>query len=233
MDQTKPYYVILLILLIFIFLWFFFGGQEVEFVGLNPLNPDKILDYPDSSFHKQLPYPITQSKKQMILPSANEEDSMNGVCVDLTPQLPPEFTTTVCFHEDKPVKGGKFTSKGEKLCRETMERIFGIEFPNQRPHWLINDRTGYALEIDCLNMQLMLGIEYQGVFHTVYPNFVHKTYSEFKEQVRRDKLKVELCKKHGVHLIVVPHNVPHTLIPQYIMRHLPEIEEKRNTIDNV
>ena len=111
--------------------------------------------------------------------------------------------------------------------------MFGTKFPNQRPNWLINDRTGHALEIDCYNESLKLGVEYSGIFHSVYPNFVHHSYEEFKEQVRRDKLKIELCKKHGVHLIVVPHNVPHQLIPQYIMCHLPEIEEKRTTIGNV
>src|SRR5690349_15998738 len=122
MDNTKPYYIILLIILVFIFLWFFFGGQEVEFIGLAPLRPDKILDYPDSSFQQQLPYPVTRHiedcNKEVELPSANEQNSMKEVCVDLTPQLPPEFTTNICFNNDNK-NGAKFESKGEKICRST------------------------------------------------------------------------------------------------------------------
>src|SRR5437868_11898499 len=172
MDNTKPYYIILLIILVFIFLWFFFGGQEVDFVGLRPLHPDHILEYQDASFQEQLPYPVTrqikEQPKEVELPSVNEQNSMKDVCVDLTPQLPPEFTTNICFNEDNK-NGGKFESKGEKICRQTLERVFGTKFPNQRPNWLINDRTGHALEIDCYNESLKLGVEYSGIFHSVYP----------------------------------------------------------------
>ncbi|HSW76455.1 MAG TPA: hypothetical protein VLG50_05395 [Candidatus Saccharimonadales bacterium] len=219
--DTKPYYIILLIILVFIFLWFFFGTKEYEFIGLKPLNPDYVIDYPDYTYHDPLHYYPKDDNKPLPLPSLNDE-SVSDICIDYTPAIPQEFTNNICINNNK-----KFLSKGEKICRDTMERIYGVHFENQRPTWLRNDKTGKCLELDCYNEKLKLAVEYQGHGHYQWPNHFHKTYAEFKEQLYRDQLKKQLCQKHGVHLIVVPYNIPNPLIPTYIMRHLPEIVQKR------
>lgn len=228
MDYAKPYYIFLLLLFIFIILWFFYGQGEYEFIGIKPLNPDYILDYPDASFQGPLSYPsrtieaIKDNTDRVIeLPSLYEEESMKDLCVDMTPNIPPEFVTNICINTNK------YLSKGEKICRDTLEKIYGVKFENVRPNWLLNDKTGYPLELDCYNADLKLAIEYQGQQHYKWPNQFHKTYNEFKEQLRRDKLKVDVCQKQGVHLICVPYNINYPLIPQYIIRHLPEIVQKR------
>lgn len=137
-----------------------------------------------------------------------------SVCVDNTPIIPPEYIQTVCI--DKPQ-----VSKGEKVCRDTMEKIYGVPFTNQRPTWLKNI-TGHCLELDCYNEALKLAVEYNGEQHYKWPNYFHKTYKSFKDQLDRDQLKIKLCQDRGVHLIVVPYNVSVSLIPAYIKQHLPE-----------
>jgi len=231
MDDPKPLYVFLIIFIIFIFLWFFLGGKQCEFIGLRPLDPNHIMSYTDSSYKPKRKVNDKISDKDTI-DTCNEktsydeesilDENADTLCVDVTPQLPEEFTRQTCI-----VTNDKFLSKGEKICRDTMEKIYGVPFKNTRPYWLKNDVTGRCLELDCYNERLKLAVEMNGSQHYKYPNIFHKTHQEFKEQVRRDKLKLKLCKVEGVHLIVVPYNVPHDMIPTYIMYHLPEIVKQR------
>ncbi len=228
-QYEKPMYCLMCLILVFIFLWFFFGGKDYDFVGLRPLNPDHIMDYQDS-------YRADKRIKQDNIEEVEEEDQSEfvnddeDICIDSTPNLPIEFNKPTCEYGND---DGKFTSKGEKICRETMEKIYGVEFKNTRPTWLKNVKTGRCLELDCYNEQLKLAVEYDGKHHHVYPNFLKQSFKEFKNQQYRDQLKKELCKKHGVHLINVPYNVNFELIPTYIMYHLPEIIQRRLKNDQI
>lgn len=118
-------------------------------------------------------------------------------------------------------KGG-FVSKGERICRETLEKIYGVPFQKDRPEWLINPETGRRLELDCYNDDLKLAVEYNGRQHYEWPNFPGQTQEEFIAQVRRDQLKIELCDRHGVYLITVPYTKKHKDIPNFILSFLPE-----------
>lgn len=228
-DDPKPLYAILLIVLIFIFLWFFFGGGDYQFIGLRPLNPDYMADYSDS-YRGHLGSKKVPEQTESIDEDEDQLSMMeNEICVDLTPVIAPEFTGTTCVKEPT----DKFLSKGEKICRDTMEKIYGVPFKNTRPGWLKNHLTGRNLELDCYNEKLKLAVEYNGEMHYKWPNYYNQTYQEFKNQARRDKLKHELCKKQGVHLIVVPYTVPFNLIPTYIMYHLPEIIQQRLKNDQI
>jgi len=231
MDNPKPYYTLLVVILIFIFLWFFIGGKQYEFIGLKPLNPDYIIEYADSYYDtKKVTKKDEKNEKDDVKEDVKELPEIidDTLCVDITPELPIEFTKPVSM-----VTNDKFVSRGEKICRDTMEKIYGVPFKNTRPYWLKNDTTGRCLELDCYNEKLKLAVEYNGQNHTIYPNYFHRTYDEFKEQVRRDKLKNEICKKQGVYLITVPYNVSFELIPTYIMYHLPEIVQQRLKKDQV
>lgn len=207
-DNPKPYYIILILILIFIFLWYFFGENEQEFIGIKPLHPDNDIII----------------EKRIDIMGNVEKNGTPPLCIDITPALPPQFTSQVCFNT---TNNNKFLSKGEKICKETMERIYGVPFPNTRPSWLKNDLTGRCLEIDCYNADLKIGVDYCGIQHYCYPNFLNMSYDDFQAQVRRDELKKELCKQYGVYLIVVPYNVEHHLIPSFIMQNLPEVVQER------
>lgn len=118
-------------------------------------------------------------------------------------------------------------SKGEKICKQVLEEIYGKKFITVRPNFLKNPETNRNLELDCYNHELKIAVEYNGVQHYVWPNFTGQTKEEFTKQLRRDKFKVEQCDKNGVYLITVPYNVPHNMIKDYIIYYLPENVEKR------
>jgi len=119
-------------------------------------------------------------------------------------------------------KTRRFGSKGEQITCETLERIYGVSFPTVRPNFLKNPETNRNLELDCYNEQLKLAAEYNGEQHYKFPNRFHKTHSEFMCQVKRDRLKAEMCELQGIHLISIPWSIGHSLIPDFIKYHLPE-----------
>lgn len=122
---------------------------------------------------------------------------------------------------------GRFISRGERMCCQTMERIYGVPFFSVWPKWLVNPNTNHTLELDCYNEELQLAVEYNGEQHYKWPNFTNQTYQQFLDQAARDELKRELCDRNGVYLIVVPYHVPYDNIPAFIMSHLPETIQKR------
>jgi hypothetical protein len=124
---------------------------------------------------------------------------------------------------------GRFISRGERLCKQTLERIYGLPFVTVRPSWLTNPETQEPLELDCYNDDLKIAVEYNGEQHYKWPNFTNQSYNQFINQVRRDKFKMELCEKLGVYLIIVPYNIKYEKIPSYILSHLPEIIRNRIT----
>lgn len=128
---------------------------------------------------------------------------------------------------------GRFMSRGERLCCQTMERIYGVPFTSQWPHWLRNPETGKLLELDCYNADLKIAVEYNGEQHYKWPNFTNQSYQQFINQVRRDKLKFDICDKNGVYLITVPYIVSYDRILSYIMSLLPETIQKNLQEDKI
>jgi hypothetical protein len=131
------------------------------------------------------------------------------------------------INNPKPKSRGRFISRGERQCCQTLERIYGVPFTSTWPDWLRNPETGETLELDCYNDDLKLAVEYNGEQHYKWPNFTNQSYQQFINQVRRDRLKVDICDRNGVYLISVPYNVSYDLIPSYIISHLPETIQKR------
>ena len=63
-----------------------------------------------------------------------------------------------------------------------------------------------SLELDGYCKELGLAFEYQGEQHYNPQNFFHRGKSgSFRRLVERDELKVRLCEKAGVRLLVVPY----------------------------
>lgn len=132
---------------------------------------------------------------------------------------------------------GRFISRGERLCCQTLERIYGVKFVSTWPDWLRNPETGETLELDCYNDDLKIAVEYNGEQHYKWPNFTKQSYVQFINQIRRDELKRQVCDRNDVYLITVPYNVGYEKIPSYIMSHLPETIQTRleeeGTLDNI
>lgn len=155
--------------------------------------------------------------------------------IDDTPALPSQFLPPQFLPSQGlnvipkgPSKMDKrLPSRGERICCQTMERIYGMPFKSTWPSWLRNPETGAGMELDCFNDDLKIAVEYNGSQHYQWPNFTNQSYEEFMNQVRRDDLKKRICDRNGVYLITVPHNVPHEKIPEYITLYLPETIKNR------
>lgn len=111
-------------------------------------------------------------------------------------------------------------SKGELECRRVLETLFMRPFPNQRPEFLQNQVTGQKLEIDCCNLELKLGVEYNGKQHYQFIPGMHKNHEAFRNQQYRDEMKQRLCQDNGFILINVPYSIPVESIENYLREQL-------------
>ena len=98
-------------------------------------------------------------------------------------------------------------SRSEKLCREILQEYTGLSFTSIRPNLLKNDVSGHNLELDGFCEDLRLAFEYQGKQHDEYIPFFHRKEGDFERQQDRDKLKLDLCKKHDIDVLIIPHTL--------------------------
>lgn len=247
--QYSPVIILAVITVILVIMYIFLRDDSNEFVGLDPLKPDTCTAYPGSIYswgrkNEDNEENLEEEEEDVF----ERDDTVNmNICVDNTPFVEHKFesvnpnnnidelSTNILNITDEILstalictpKKGRFMSKGEKICKETMNRIYGLDFVSIRPNWLKNPETKCNLELDCYNDELKLAVEYNGVQHYKWPNFLNQSYDQFINQVRRDKFKKECCEKMGVYLIIVPYNVDHDKIPEYIMSKLPETSVNR------
>lgn len=220
---TRSYTFWMVVIVVVIFgLWLFFGGGNYEFVGLSPLHPSKqitpYLTHNDKISYATSGEGVWFDDEEEIDPCAKNGGPCN---VDTTPTLPEGFNST-CSEPNK-----HRDSKGERKCREVLEKLYRRSFPKTRPQFLRNPETGRLLELDCYCEYLALAAEYNGSQHYMWPNYTNQSYDSFIKQRRRDRLKVDLCDLNGVYLITVPYNVPVDEIEDYIIYYLPENVQKR------
>ena len=193
--------------------------QELEpIIDNTPVLPPGFIVKRDEDLGGETPIILDQRPDNIISNAASMRRS-NAT------RLPQPGNPTTYNPSDKP--GGRFISRGERLCCQTMQRIYGVSFESDWPNWLRNPETGETLELDCFNDELQIAVEYNGEQHYKWPNFTNQSREQFINQVRRDGLKIDLCDRNGVYLITVPYNVPHSRIPDYIMLYLPEMIQKR------
>lgn len=109
------------------------------------------------------------------------------------------------------VAGRRFGSIGEKLtCKvfETfLERKVMIHY---RPDFLRNPLTNKNLELDLFDPNTGIAVEYNGAQHYKFVPTMHDTTDSLNYQLWKDNLKIELCIKAGVILIVVPYTIDTT-----------------------
>ena len=89
----------------------------------------------------------------------------------------------------------------EFITLEACKFLFGTSFRKVRPKWL------NLMEIDVYSETLKFGCEYNGIQHYVFTKFYHKTREAFNKRVKNDKLKIKLCKKQNIKLLIIPYTV--------------------------
>jgi hypothetical protein len=206
MESSKSWKLwLLIILIILIVLWLFVGrrSSKKEFIGIKPLLIEEEIT----------PY------KKIIVPDISP---IAEICETNTIKYVP---TQQKERKGKMERSRK--SRGEELCCQIMEKIYGVPFVSVRLPCLKNPESGANLEIDCYNEELKIGVEYNGEQHYIYPNTFHRSKEEFISQIRRDQYKIETCDKEGIYLITVPYNVELNKIEEYIRFHLPESVKAR------
>jgi hypothetical protein len=109
----------------------------------------------------------------------------------------------------------------EHVCRMMFEHFFGRAFPKKRPSWLIEQDTGYRLELDGYCEELAIAFEYQGQQH--YERVDHfQSEKEFEALRRRDKYKRIKASEVGIHLIEVPIQIPLDELQNWLMSTLSQ-----------
>jgi len=94
----------------------------------------------------------------------------------------------------------------ERITRQFFEALYNNKFKKAYPPWLLSPK-GNKMHLDGYNKELKLAFEQQGSQHYIFNQFLHKTKERFLRLQKHDKLKAELCKQHGVHLMAVPYTV--------------------------
>ena len=108
----------------------------------------------------------------------------------------------------------------ENTMRVILERMFGKPFPKARPAFLKDPALGqrWPLELDAFCPELNLAAEFNGKQHSEFPNPFHTTIAQFQRQQKRDAIKLQLCQREGVRLLVVPHTVAREGIESYLLK---------------
>jgi hypothetical protein len=129
-------------------------------------------------------------------------------------QIIPQFPDFPKIWLLPPTEKGSYGSKAERYCIEFMELLFsGHRFQKVRPDWLRNPETNHCLELDGYCEQLSLAIEYNGIQHYVWPNFLPMNYEQFLKQRGRDQLKSEICIERNICLLIIPYTVAYEKLP--------------------
>ena len=111
-------------------------------------------------------------------------------------------------------------SKSEAEVIKHLEDITGKKFPTVYPDWLV--WKGKRLELDGYNDELKIAIEFSGPLHTKWsPNT--EPYDKYFGRIVRDTVKRRLCKRHGVHLIIIDMTLPRHHWRNYLLSRLYDI----------
>lgn len=109
--------------------------------------------------------------------------------------------------------------KHEKYTKACIETLTDKVFEKVRPKWLVN-KEGNLLELDMYNEELKLAVEYNGIQHYEFISYFYKTKESFLKRQKDDEIKIDLCKKNNINLIVVPYYT--NSIKNYLINALKE-----------
>jgi hypothetical protein len=238
--MVPPWVIILLLIVVIILIWLCFPRQY--------LVDDNTTD--QVSKPKSVSKVVCDKKEEICIVEQDNNDStddMPDVSL-LSREVPPSpyFSTSDLkkqvnerigkliediINKPNPISGKNFVSRGQQICKLTLETIYQKPFITKRCDWLANPLTGKFLELDCYNEELNLAVEYNGKQHYFYDaddkNNFYKSEEDFKKALERDAHKKRMCKENGVYLISVPYTIANRDIPNFIISYLPEaVKEK-------
>lgn len=219
------YFYIFTILLIFtIFIYLFSERKPYPFIGLAPLYEQLIeLENSKSIVNNTTVSPVASNVTTPV-------EQSPAYCHVIEPskiwQLLPPFGDLLyqCEVLNKSLKNQnkKTVSTGQFISHKALEIIFDKPFiSNLRADFLKSPRSGYNLELDGFNNDLLLAFEYNGYQHYNYPNRYHKNYKDFINQIENDRYKKRICPHLGITLLIIPYTIKDEDIPIYITNLLP------------
>jgi len=91
---------------------------------------------------------------------------------------------------------------GERVVRLFFTTLFNKPFPKQRPKWLKGPKL--PLELDGYNEEFALAFEHHGAQHYEVDGRYSESEADLENQKIRDSMKLDLCERHKVKLIVIP-----------------------------
>jgi hypothetical protein len=217
-------YVIIIFVVIIIVIWLVAGGKNYEFVGVNPL-----LEIDDINLSYRNSYALSRVcssskfERSMSFKQLSELSRINRERDELLSASAEELKK-ICANKPKNV------SKGEAYAKIIIEEIYGTRFEKIRPSWLQNPETGANLELDLFSdnvvvngVRYSVAIEYNGAQHYIFPNHFCKNEEQFKNQIKRDIYKREICDLNDVFLITVPYYIANDKMKQYIIENIPDV----------
>lgn len=95
----------------------------------------------------------------------------------------------------------KFESSGAKCLYKILKELYHDVECEFTADWLINPKTNRKMYVDFYIPSEKIAIEYDGMQHDKYIEFIHKNYKNFYYQVYRDRLKENILTKHGIKVI--------------------------------
>ena len=103
----------------------------------------------------------------------------------------------------------------ERWCRYIIQELTSFAFPKSRPKWLINSK-GNQMELDGCCSSLSIAFEHNGLHHYKRLSHFQRRDESLGRRKKDDALKISLCKKNNVNLIVIPYTLHIDDIPEYI-----------------
>ena len=119
------------------------------------------------------------------------------------------------------------TQLKEEICRAIFKQLFDDDFPKIRPKWLLSPKKK-SMELDGYNETLKLAYEYNGIQH-----YESVRNSDIEYQKKKDKIKVELCTKNNITLIVIPYTIKIKELPNFIINECKKHNIPIKNTDNI
>ena len=102
---------------------------------------------------------------------------------------------------------------GISESKNFLEYIFNKPFDKMRYN---------QLDLDLFNRDLNLACEYNSIEH--YEVTRENDIDDLKTQIKEDQLKIDMCRKLGINLIVVPYYIPKNEISGFIYDELVKLK---------
>jgi hypothetical protein len=111
-----------------------------------------------------------------------------------------------------------------------MEAVWQAPFskvPPNAPKWL--KYKNRFLQLDGYNAKLKIAFEHQGAHHTKHISYYHDTKKKFRELLKRDQKKRQLCKANGVSLFIFE-EVPNKTKPDRLLEIIAKQAKKHHIV---